>query len=480
MLIWVLMAANALAKPNDTIVIANDRYFIDQKRQLIITNVNVAWVNDQWKRTKTHIRMGDKYAFSSPVAQVEIGKAYSIAQSAQDSVFTLYFTQLPIIHITTKFKIKDQPSVLANFKMVESAANTKITESYIGIQYRGNWSQTLPKKSMEIQFWKDTKGDEKQNFALLGMRNDDSWNLQAMYNEPLRLRSKTNNELWQLLHRPLGYQKKEPQAINGIRMNYIELFMNNEYRGLYCLAEKVDGKQLKLKKYDENGIRGELYKADSKGQIRAFRDLPPYNNQLLEWGGFEYKYPKEKTDWSNLHRLMDLVINAPDSIFYQQYAKHFEMNNAVDYYIFLNLLRLIDNRDRNLYLAKYDQQHPYFYVPWDLDGSFGASPQGAKDPHTIGLISNGFFKRAFKDKNPNEFYENLAKRWAVLRASILTPEAVMAMFKKNHDFLLQNGVYERERLAWPEYKYEPEDQFAYTLDWITARISYLDSQFVLK
>ena len=122
---------------------------------------------------------------------------------------------------------------------------------------------------MEIEFWTDNIGNETQNHALLGMTNDDDWNLQAMYNEPLRIRSKTNNDLWRMIN-SLHYQNQEPEAINGVRIKYVELFINNEYRGLYCLGEKVNRKQLKLKKHNGN-IRGELYKG-------------------ISWGGYKYFY----------------------------------------------------------------------------------------------------------------------------------------------------------------------------------------------
>src|SRR5690606_38679473 len=123
-------------------------------------------------------------------------------------------------------------------------------------------------------------------------------NLQAMYNEPLRIRSKTNNDLWRMVN-TLQYQDKEPEAINGIRMKFVELFINDEYRGLYCLGEKVNRKQLKLKKHNGN-IRGELYKGVGVG-ANTFTAVPPYDNYVLKWGEFEYKHPDEETDWSNLH-----------------------------------------------------------------------------------------------------------------------------------------------------------------------------------
>ena len=70
----------------------------------------------------------------------------------------------------------------------------------------------------------------------------------------------------------------------------VELVINNEYRGVYTLSERVDRKQLKLRKYENGSIRGELYKGVGWG-ASTNTSLPEYDNKKILWGGQENKYP---------------------------------------------------------------------------------------------------------------------------------------------------------------------------------------------
>jgi hypothetical protein len=307
------------------------------------------------------------------------------------------------------------------------------------------------------------------------MRTDNKWNLQAMYTDQLRLRSKVAFELWQEMDK-LYYQAQEPDAKNGIAMVYAELFINGSYQGIYALSERIDRKQLKLKKYNK-GIMGELYKGvNAADGASTFVSVPPIDNSSLTWGGFEYKEPSELTDWANLHSFVDFVVNSSDADFYSQYKNRFRLDNAVDYFIFINLLRAADNTGKNAYIAKYKLNEPYYYVPWDLDGTFGDNWYGANDGVTNDLLSNGFYDRLRKDYSPTGFQSALASRWAELRASIITKEHIVAKFTQNNDYLLASNAYEREHLAWPDYQYDTA-QLTYPADWLTRRIAYLDTVF---
>ena len=470
-LLLVCLVVTNLVCANDTIQVPPQQYFIDSDKHLVITNMEVAAVNSTWTNTKSYIILDELCGFTHPPAIVEIGKAYTIFVPSQNSNFTLFFTELPIISITTGHSIVDEPDVFAHLNYI--ASNQYSIASDIGIQFRGKWSQTLPKKSMEVEFWTDSTGEETRDYTLMNMVRDDDWNLQAMYNEPLRIRSKTNNDLWRKIN-TLSYLDREPEAVNGVRMKYIELFINEEYRGVYCLGEKVNRKQLKLVKH-KGFIRGELYKGISWG-ASTFTSAPDFDNSSWTWDGFEYKYPKEEINWSNLHGLVDFVVNSCDEKFYDDYQNRFEIDNLVDYFIFLNLLRATDNTGKNVYIAKYTSDEKYFFVPWDLDGSFGTMWRGENDRTTDDLLSNGLYDRLMHDCRPGGFKEKLESKWLALRSTVITHDSLMHLFLANHEYLVANGIYEREQMAWEGYTYK-EDDLNYLSSWITDRLNYLDVKF---
>lgn len=454
------------------IIIPSNQYNIDANKSLIVTNMDINYVNTTWEGEKSSITLDVSYNFEIPVSVIKVGTPYSLINPSDSKKYILYFTALPLITITANSEIVNEPNVLGNFKLIES--NQNIITSDIGIQLRGAYSQSLPKKSFEIEFWEDQNGTETHDVSLLGMHSDDSFNLQAMYNESLRFHSKTNNDLWKMIHEPY-YLNLEPEVVSGIEMKYAELFLNGEYRGIYCVGEKVNRKLLKLKKHNGN-IRGELYKGDQWGNSSTFTSLIPYNNDDLLWGGLEYKHPKEVTDWSNLYQFVDFVINETNSNFYAEYKTKFDLKNAVDYFIFLNVIRAADNRGKNLYIAKYASNEPYFYVPWDLDGTFGTIWNGQHENITNDLLSNGLYDRLLNDCSLGGFREKLNLRWQELRSTLITHDKLMDMLTSNYKILKENGIYEREHLAWPDYNAN-ENEIDYISNWLTNRLSYLDIKF---
>jgi spore coat protein H len=453
-----------------TIIIDSGFYHIDYTRHIIIINKDVAQINETDKELKDIIVLDKPYTLTQPTLTLDTKSTYQV--TAAGTTYNLYFTQLPIIHIDTKKEIVDAPSVYATFSMSELSGLT--TQANLGIEIRGGSSQSYPKKSYELSFWTDTLGVSNRDVSLLGMRNDNKWNLQAMYNEPLRLNNKVSHELWLDINQ-LYYKDKEPDAKSGITLKYIELFVNNQYKGVYALSERVDRKQLKLKKYN-NGIKGELYKGINSYDAVNFKNAPTFDNTSSTWGGFEHKEPAEMINWTNLYDFVSFVTTSKDEDFRRQYQQRFRLDNAVDYYILLNLLRATDNCGKNIYIAKYKADEPYYYVPWDLDGVFGYNWQGLQDNTTNDVLTNGFYDRLMEDCAATGFRSALIARWTALRTTVITEDYILAKFKSNNDYLLANNIYEREHLAWNQYQYD-EKQLTYVASWLKSRLAYLDGKF---
>jgi hypothetical protein len=138
------------------IVIETGRCGIDHNKKLVIVNQDVNLIN-QNTQPKDAIFINDKhYTLENPINNLQIGTPYSILDADQNR-YTLYFTELPLIHITTENTIVDEPKVAATFTIAEG--NADIITSDIGIEYRGGTSQRLPKKSFRIGFWQDNNDD---------------------------------------------------------------------------------------------------------------------------------------------------------------------------------------------------------------------------------------------------------------------------------------------------------------------------------
>jgi spore coat protein H len=180
-------------------------------------------------------------------------------------------------------------------------------------------------------------------------------------------------------------------------------------------------------------------------------------------------------DWSELYQFHALVMQAEQSEFMSSYAHYFLAYNAIDYFLFINLLRR-NNTGNNLYLARYDGQSPYFYMPWDLDGSFGNNWQGLREDITDDLFFNGFLARLWSDCRPGGFRQQLRIRWQSLRSGPLQIDSLLEPMMAEVSMLQAAGVYEREAMAWPEYSYNPQDT-DYLANWTARRLAYLDQVF---
>ena len=387
--------------------------------------------------------------------------------------YTYYRSEMPLITITTDGPIVNSPAVHGIINVADADGN--VIEMHAGIKIRGTSSQQYDKKSYRVELWADETGTLMADTTFLGLRSDDDWNLEAMWAQPLRLRDKVANELWMEMYQ-LPYAANEPDAMPGIRMVYADLFVNEEYMGVYALTERMDRKQLGLRKYNGE-IRGVLYKGNGPG-APTFDTLPSYDNTSDTWDNYEWVYPNESDtaiNWNHLYSFTNFVMNASDRVFYAQYAAQFDKANAIDYYLFINSLMAMDNMGRNLFVARYKKSSTYLYLPWDLDAIWGLDTDGNKTYNTVGLLGNGFYDRLTLDCNDNGFVASAMTRYNALRSDILTTEHIMELVQNQFDELAESGAYEREHEAWPEFSVD-ESQLDYLRYWLDDRFAYLDRE----
>lgn len=457
-----------------TLNITDNHFGVDKKHTLIVSHIDNI---DNYSNTSgfddIFITLNqESYYFNSIPNSLQYSDSYLVTEKGTSNQYTLYFTQLPIISIQSDTTIVNEPKVLAKFIYSD---DEQILISDIGIELRGGVSQKYPKKTYDLEFWKDETGDETDNVQFGNLRSDDDWILDALYNEPLRLRSYVAHKLWLKIQTP-NYLDEEPEAKSGANVKYAEMFLNGEYNGLYNISEQVDKKQLKLKSFKDDAIRGELYKGVSVGASK-FERLPNYNNTKNIWSGYEIKHPDEDDiiDWSNLYQFTDFVMNSSDIDFTSNIWTKFNVENYSNYFLFINLLRATDNTGKNLYLAKYTTDEPYFYVPWDLDGCFGTIWNGTRQNITNDHLRNGFIDRVI-DINPNNILHTISSKWFSFRDDILKIATLSNSISTQYNFLQNNKIYEREAIVYPNYSFS-EEALSYTLTWLENRIAYLDLYF---
>ncbi len=455
-----------------TIEVAQHHFKIDETQKLILSHIDhIDSYNNLSDYDELIIKLdNDTFTFTNIPESISYTESYIVQKNALE--YTLYFTNFPIISIQSETNIVDEPKTLASFTYTD---DEQTVSSQIGIELRGGTSIGYPKKSYGIEFWEDEAGENTRKIQFKNLRKDDDWILKALYNEPLRMRSFVASKLWLDMH-TLYYQDDEFDAKSGADLIYTEVFLNGTYNGVYNLSERIDKKQLKLKSYN-GAIRGELYKGISWGNAAIFSELDAYDNANREWSGYEMKYPKEDdiTDWGLLYNFTDFVINTDDAGFTESIWSLFNQDNNLDYFIFMNLLKSIDNIGKNIYLAKYNTDEPYFYVPWDLDATWGVNWTTNRDSVTQGILFNGLFDRIL-ELNPDNYAAKVSEKWFAYRANLLSYESLTERFEQQYNQFKNQKIYERESLVYPNFPFEDED-FEYLKWWIEQRLLSLDQYF---
>ncbi|MGB5982391.1 MAG: CotH kinase family protein [Nonlabens sp.] len=414
----------------------------------------------------------DTFDFINVPGDISYTQAYEVEKSSTAETYTLYFTELPIIQLDIPDNIPVNDKVPGIFTYAD---DHQVLISDFGIELRGATSLFFPKLSYDMEFWEDPTGDDNKDVQFGNMRDDDDWILDALYNEPLRMRSFLANKLWLDLHTP-HYIADEPEAKAGSDVMFVEVFLRGQYNGVYNLQEQVDRKQLEIKDFNGN-MRGELFKAEITNNATTYTDLPPIDNTVRTWSGYEKKHPDEDelTEWSNLYDFTNFVMNSSPTDFENDIWNQFNQDNFNDYFIFVNLLRGTDNTGKNVYMARYDVGEPYFWAPWDLDGTFGLKWDGTYENITDDILTNGFFTRV-TNENPGNATIAAANRWNFLRNNILdSVELTNSMTNLYNEFTAKK-IYEREALIYPNYQFD-QQALDYVINWTNARLIFLDDYF---
>lgn len=345
----------------------------------------------------------------------------------------------------------------------------------------------------------NSDGKHKRNYkiklsedvSLLGLREDNNWILDAGQADLFRLRNRIATDLWNDFAEKPYYSHKKPDVFTGTNGRVVEVYLNNDYMGIYCLTEVIDRKQLKLKKYKNNTINGQLWKSEGYGCALMWHILP-YDNQSETWDVFEVKYPDlddlNTTDYSTLYNAIKFVVNSSNEDFTDKVDEYFDMPVLIDYYIFLQTMNAYDNIGKNIYWATYDKNEDkkLTLAVWDLDATVGQKwtdkfIAGSSSPEYDININMKLYVR-LTELDVNDFNKKVSERYFQLRKNYLSTHSLINRYISYYDLIKQSGAAQREEEKWSKdtdidgKELNFESEINYIVDWFTRHMSYLDKK----
>lgn len=301
------------------------------------------------------IKIGDKKIKSGENIALSLNPGQNIEMEAGNNTIDkirscrLIVTGVPVIEISAPEGIEDENKRPCDIVLTDPKRRTNNSvlrfESYAGIEFRGAGALRYAKKSFSFKL-KNRQTNENQDAKLLGLREDQSWILDAMWLDCSKMRNRVCFDLWNDFN-TLYYSNTEPEAVNATHGYPVEMILDGAYHGLYILSDRIDRKQLKLKKKG-----GYLYKGKEWTDECKLQGInTPYSNSKQAWQGFESDYPDEvgEIEFKYLSDLIQFFAAASKEEFATQYEERLDVSSLIDYFIFINLLSAYDNTGRNVF-----------------------------------------------------------------------------------------------------------------------------------
>lgn len=456
---------------------------------IILLALHVIWLYAQidiHNVALVYDRQADRYLCSVPESMFDNGSV----EAFQCDTAKVEFTFLPIVQLHGSFS-NDYTIGSVDVFMPDNDNKTSLPAK---IKWRGGTSNspTTHKRNYHIKFV-DENGD-KQDRKFYGLRKDDSWLLNAANNDLSRIRNRAAMDIWNEFAVKPYYAEYEPKVQTGTHGFFVELFLNDEYMGIYDMSENIDRQLLKLKKYDnDQTIHGQLWKGKSF-ENACMWNLHDYDNTSAMWGGFETKYPDlddvSPTDYSTLYNMIYFVREASVEQFNNEIGEYIDMSAMVDYFVFMNIIAAVDNYSgKNMFWACYDKQADKKLTPivWDLDCTIGRyfNPD-EMDPYYLApdtyddiYWGNKLFYR-LDSCATGSFHQLCVERYKQLRTTYFATDNITSHYTKYMDQLTKSGAYQRETAKWSG----DSDLFGQTLDfaaermyienWINVRLNTFD------
>jgi hypothetical protein len=195
------------------------------------------------------------------------------------------------------------------------------------------------------------------------------------------------------------------------------------------------------------------------------------------WDGWEQQHPDpaQQINWQPLLALRNYVLNTSNAAFRATASANVDLDNVMDYYLFIYLVGAVDNHGKNMFWLQESAQAPFSIVPWDLDASWGRDFDNTPVT-TIQTRTNRLFNRLLA-LEPDNYTTRLKSRWQQLRAGAWATPAISALVAAQVAELSKTDVIALDNAQW-DGQIDLAAEEAYINNWMQMQHRALDSFFV--
>lgn len=422
------------------------------------------------KKYALKLELDDNYKYkiidhATNIITVDYNRDYSILIYNEKNYYEtkIVLTNLPIISITTDSDITDNDTNSV-FKYINPSNLDDVMTYNSKIHIRGATSKNYDKKSYKINIYNNDY-DKEKSINISNFYYGSAFILDALYRDYSKVRNLLATELWNSI--------SDDFTNVDVYSEFVEVFINGEYKGLYLFTEPVNRRNLNLNK---NGLNNtSVVVKSSDWTLPSFSD---YHNLIEDtYYGYELKYPNDEelfnVSWNSLLNKLSKYYQKTNDNSYEDIDSIFNISNYIDIMIFNSFINNEDNGFiKNNYFYQKSLNDKIYIQPWDMEFSFGLS-YGATTKHNIQKTLDDYKEIIFDIKHSSKKINDLLinKYWN-LRRSYLTPQHLDKTID-NYKNILINGAAKRDSNLWMEYNVDDEIEEVRT--WLHNRIKAFDN-----
>lgn len=404
-------------------------------------------------------------------------------QSFDEMAAAMNELSLPLVNLEVEIdSVNKYNYTLGSMTLIEyKDGMVKLDTFNCQVKYRGGSALLFSKKPFNIKLVDDE--GEKLDANLLGLRTDNTWILDAMGIDKLRMRNRVCFDIWNEFSHTMWNTNYGNR--NGTVGTMVEVFINGDYHGIYCLSDKINRQLLNLRKakVEDDGsvtVKGLLYKGVAWSALTGYYGG---NTNSVTWDAFELQYPEDYPSlqtWQPLITLMDFNCETEMEYFIEHYNEWYYVDNLVDYWVFLIALGLTDQPYKNTFLSTPDInfEHRFMITPWDLDACLGRAWNGnllGEYPSVTRLDNMGPYRR-LKVNNIDGFKQKLAQRWQQLIENELSPANLESHINAIAQRFVESGAWQREYNKWKNTNVRIaeniEEEVQFVINWYIGNLAY--------
>tara|TARA_Y100000996_G_scaffold374237_1_gene324262 strand:+ start:248 stop:1615 length:1368 start_codon:yes stop_codon:yes gene_type:complete len=409
---------------------------------------------------------------------------------------------LPRIEITTEATIVDEPKIPAEMKIISD--QYPIESQQIGIEFRGSSSQMFPKKSYGFETW--TNDNQDMDISIGGYPEEEDWILYAPYTDK------------SLVRNVIIYELSNNIGRYATKTSFYELFINDDYKGVYVLMEKIkrDKNRVAISKNNDADISGGyIIKIDKPtGDGGNYNSYNSFESKIDDNGKifFLYEYPDEDDIASNQREYIQQYVHDFESSLYSEsfldpetgYKNYVDFESLIDFFLLNEISKNIDGYRLSTFMYKEKGGKLTLGPIWDFNLAFGNANycEGQKPQGWVYQFNDVcpddwwqvpfWWERFMEDP---EFKTAIRNRWDELRSSAFSNSAILDRISAIEQVLYEHNAIERNFSKWPilgewiwpnhfvsesqssigvpeAYKQETN----YLKSWIIDRLQWMDGQ----